>query len=132
LVEKHPFVIGDFVWTGMDHLGGNSETSDTQALQSLFNFYREQAKIHDVAIVCLSQAVGEAENKKWLKLSDMYGSRVSIQGELDYAIGIGRVIDDPTKENIRYIHVSKNKLLDGAAVKFMTHFIKEKCGWQEI
>ena len=24
LVEKHPFVIGDFVWTGMDHLGESS------------------------------------------------------------------------------------------------------------
>jgi hypothetical protein len=55
-----------------------------------------------------------------------------MQGELDYAIGIGRVVDDPTKEDLRFIHVSKNKLMDGSSCKFTTHFIKEKCEWHEV
>lgn len=106
--------------------------NEVAQLQALFNFYREAAKSYNTAIIVLAQAVGEAENKRWLKLSDMYGSRVSMQGELDYAIGIGRIVDDPTKEEIRFIHVSKNKLLDGATCKFSTHFVKERCQWQEI
>jgi len=119
------------------HLEGGSgrslvDSSEVSQLQFLFNFYREAAKEHDTAIVILAQATGEAENKRWLKLSDMYGSRVSIQGELDYAIGIGRIVDDPTKENMRFIHVSKNKLMDGSPCKFSTHFIKEKCEWREV
>lgn len=111
---------------------GHTDSSEVSQLQFLFNFYREAAKEHDTAIVILAQAVGEAENKRWLKLSDMYGSRVSIQGELDYAIGIGRIVDDPTKEDMRFIHVSKNKLMDGSPCKFSTHFTKEKCEWHEV
>lgn len=112
--------------------GAHSEGSEVSQLQDLFNFYREAAKLHNCAIICLAQAVGEAENKKWLKLSDMYGSRVSMQGELDYAIGIGRQVEDSARENIRYLHVPKNKLLDGEKCKFMTNFTKERCQWREI
>jgi hypothetical protein len=111
---------------------GHMDSSEVSQLQFLFNFYREAAKEYNVAIVILAQATGEAENKRWLKLSDMYGSRVSIQGELDYAIGIGRVVDDPTKEDLRFIHIPKNKLMDGSSCKFTTHFIKEKCEWHEV
>jgi hypothetical protein len=117
------------------HLDGGrafTDSSEVSQLQYLFNFYREAAKEYEVAIVILAQAVGEAENKRWLKLSDMYGSRVSIQGELDYAIGIGRIVDDPTKEDLRFMHVCKNKLLDGASCKFTTYFVKEKCEWREV
>jgi hypothetical protein len=111
---------------------GAKEANDVAQLQDLFNFYREAAKQYNTAIICLAQATGEAENKKWLKLSDMYGSRVSMQGELDYAIGIGKILEDPAREHVRYIHVPKNKLLDGEKCKFMTAFTKEKCQWQDL
>jgi KaiC/GvpD/RAD55 family RecA-like ATPase len=108
-------------------------TKEIEALQNLFNFYREKAKEYDCAIICLAQGVGEAENRKWLKLSDIYGSRVAIQGELDYAIGIGRLTDvKPQYENFRYINVPKNKLLDGATTRFTTLFEKEICRWSPV
>ena len=75
-----------------------------------FKWYRKLAIQNDMAIIGVSQGIGSAENTKWLKLSDIYGSRVAIQGSLDYAIGIGRTIDDPTEEDLRFINIPKNKL----------------------
>jgi hypothetical protein len=103
--------------------------NEVRAAQQLFNFYRESAKKYNCSVICLAQAVGEAENKKWLRLSDIYGSRVAIQGELDYAIGIGRRVEDATTEMIRFFHVPKNKMLEGESTKFPATFHKEKCLW---
>jgi hypothetical protein len=99
--------------------------------KQLFKHYRKLAGKYDCAIIGVSQGVGDAENTKWLKLSDIYGSRVAIQGALDYGIGIGRVIKDPAKEDFRYIHVPKNKLNDGEGGKVTTYFNKTICLWEE-
>lgn len=107
---------------------GNSER-DTKKLQNLFNFYRETAKRYNVAIVCVVQATGESENRKWLKLSDIYDSRVAIQAELDYSIGIGRNRDDASAELLRYFRISKNKMEDGDEARFHATFYKERCLW---
>ena len=106
--------------------------NQVEYLKSLFKWYRRLANKADCAVIGVSQGVGEAENKKWLKLSDIYGSRVAIQGALDYAIGIGRKTDDPAIEDSRYIHVSKNKLNDGSAGKFTVDFSRTICKWKEI
>lgn len=108
------------------------KAKEIEALQNLFNFYREKAKEYDTSIICLAQGVGEAENRKWLKLSDIYGSRVAIQGELDYAIGIGRLIDEQYQENFRYINIPKNKLMEGETGRFQTVFTKELCKWEAV
>lgn len=99
--------------------------------KQLFKYYRKLASKYDCAIIGVSQGVGDAENTKWLKLSDIYGSRVAIQGALDYGIGIGRIIKDPSKEDFRYIHVPKNKLNDGEGGKVTTYFSKQICHWEE-
>jgi hypothetical protein len=106
--------------------------NQVEYLKQLFKWYRRLANKNDCAIVGVSQGVGEAENKKWLKLSDIYGSRVAIQGALDYAIGIGRKVDDASLEDMRYLHISKNKLNDGSAGKFVTDFNRTICRWEEI
>lgn len=109
--------------------GGANEVAEAQAL---FNWYREMAKLYDTSIVCLAQAVGDAENRKYLKLSDIYGSRVGIQGELDYAIGIGRTMDDLAYTNVRFINIPKNKLNEGETARFNAEFIRERCTFKEI
>jgi hypothetical protein len=103
-------------------------------LQALFKWYRHMANIYDCAIVAVAQGVGEAADKKWLSLPDMYGSRVAIQGALDYAIGIGRkdVTKNPTEDEFRYIHIPKNKLYDGEGIKFKVHFDHQRCLWKVI
>jgi hypothetical protein len=108
------------------------EMKSTSYLEALFRWYRRLANRYDCAIIGVSQGVGDAENKKWLKLSDIYGSRVAIQRALDYGIGIGRKVEDPTKDTQRYIHVPKNKLHDGAGGKFVVNFTKEICLWEVI
>jgi hypothetical protein len=101
-------------------------------LEALFRWYRRLANRYDCAIIGVSQGVGDAENTKWLRLSDIFGSRVPIQRALDYGIGIGRKVSDPTKENLRFIHVPKNKLHDGQGGKFIVRFQKEICKWTEV
>ena len=101
-------------------------------LEALFRWYRRLANKYDCAIIGVSQGVGDAEDKKWLKLSDIFGSRVPIQRALDYGIGIGRKVSDPTKENLRFIHVPKNKLHDGQGGKFTVNFQRETCKWEVI
>lgn len=101
-------------------------------LKALFKWYRRLANKHDIAVVGVSQGVGLAENTQWLKLSDIYGSRVAIQGALDYAIGIGRKIDDPVSEDLRFINIPKNKLHDGEGGKFVVNFSKQQCLWEEV
>lgn len=106
--------------------------NEVYSAQFLFNWYRERAKLYDATIICLAQATGEAENRKYLKLSDIFGSRVPIQGELDFAIGIGRTLDDLALSDIRFFSVPKSKLKDGDNAKFEMKFIKDRCDFMEV
>jgi len=99
-------------------------------LEQLFQWYRRLANRYEIAIIGVSQGTATAENTKWLKLSDIYGSKVAIQGALDYAIGIGRDLDDAAAENLRYLHFPKSKFVPGGQKKLTTHFTKENCVWR--
>lgn len=103
--------------------GNGPASGEVKDLQILFNVYRELAKQYNCAIICLAQAVGTASNKKVLTLDHIYGSRVAIQGELDFAIGIGSR-DEPEYEKSRWLNVCKNKLKNGD--KGMVHVTFEK------
>lgn len=105
---------------------------DTDTIRVLYNMYRNLAVEYDCAIITIEQGVGEAENRQWLRLSDIYNSRVGLQGELDYAIGIGKIIDKASRENLRYFHVSKNKLYNGDKIKFAMVFDHERCMWKPM
>lgn len=113
-------------------LGGESKRNEVGQLQDLFNYYRERGKQYDTSILCLAQATGEAENKKYLKMTDLYNSKVAIQGELDYAIAIGRLTDDNTKKDLRYINIPKNKMLEGENGKLVLSFVKERCLFEAV
>jgi hypothetical protein len=121
-----------FIDQGTKVVHGNTVDEGVREVQRLFNWYRESAKFYNTSIICLAQAVGEAENKKYLKLSDIYSSRVAIQGEVDYGIGIGRVLDDMAYSTVRFINVPKNKLHEGETGRFQTEFTRERCSWKEI
>lgn len=99
-------------------------------LEQLFKWYRRTANNHNVGIIGAAQGVGEAEDKKWLKLSDIYGSRVAIQRSLDWAVGIGRKVNNPIDDALRYLNVPKNKLHDGDGGKITAHFNKYLCQWE--
>ncbi len=105
---------------------------ETDTIRVLYNFYRDLSVEYDCCVITIEQGVGESENRQWLKLSDIYNSRVGLQGELDYAVGIGKVIELKGRENIRYFHISKNKLLNGDKAKFAMTFDHERCLWKMI
>jgi hypothetical protein len=129
LDEYHPKILYIDDATNME-VAFKRELKSTSYLEALFRWYRRLANRYDCAIIGVSQGTGDAEDKKWLKLSDIYGSRVAIQRALDYGIGIGRKVSDPSKEMQRYIHVPKNKLHDGEGGKFVVNFTKEICLWE--
>ena len=77
-------------------------------LKKLYQWARELAKIYG-PVIAVCQAGGTGENKKWLTLNDVDSSHTAKQGEADWVLGIGKV-DKEGLEEVRYLHVSKNKL----------------------
>jgi hypothetical protein len=109
---------------------GRGKEEGVAKLERVFSWIRKIGNIHDVAIIGVAQAVGEAEDTKYLKLSDIYGSRVSIQGALDWACGIGRKVNNPIDDDLRYLNIPKNKLHDGDGGRMPVHFNKYICHWE--
>jgi hypothetical protein len=98
-------------------------------IEQLFKFYRRIGNKYDCAVIGVAQGPGEIMDKKYLTLRDIYGSRVAIQRSLDWAIGIGRLLDDQYS-NVRFINVPKNKLFDGENSQFSVYFDKYRCLWR--
>lgn len=105
----------------------DSKQEGIRELKVLTEWYRKKSVEHNCSIIGMSQGSGDSENKKWLKLSDIYGSRVAIQGALDYAVGIGAQDGD---EQTRYIMVPKNKF--GGEVRFECMFDKYRNIWKGV
>jgi len=87
LDKYHPLVL--FIDQGTKVKPVGVASHDVNSLQETFNLYRELAKQHDTCIVSLAQADSDSDDKKYLSLRNVYGSKSAIQGELDWAIGIG-------------------------------------------
>jgi hypothetical protein len=104
-------------------------TGEVGTGQILFGQYRDLAREFECDIISLAQAAAVAENKEWLTVADLYGSKVAIPGELDYMIGIGRKISDDTKLDIRYFNVPKNK---GPTIRYMAHFDEPRCRMTQV
>lgn len=94
------------------HFRGDGKYATHERLKLLYGKFRELAKQYDCDIITAGQADYMAEGKKWLNLTNMDNSKTGKPGELDYAIGIGAIFEGP--ENLRYIHMCKNKMNNGA------------------
>jgi len=105
---------------------GTSEMAKHERLAAIYNRLRTLATHTGTRILGVGQADNNAANKKWLSLHNMDGSKVGLPGELDYAIGIGRV-DDPARKTLRYFNICKNKLRgiqDRATVQFDNQLVR--------
>lgn len=129
LNEYKPHVLFIDQATGVE-LSSKKRLEGVAALEQLFKWYRKLCITHNVGIIGIAQGDKKAEDMKWLKLSDIYGAKVVIQGALDYAIGIGRKVNNPIDEALRYVHIPKNKLAGGNDGKFAVHFDKYNCSWE--
>jgi replicative DNA helicase len=83
-----------------------------ERLRELYRRLRETAKKHDCALIGVSQASAEAENRTRLTMTMMEGSRVGKAAEADLIIGIGKLNsgEEDGPDNSRFLTVMKNKL----------------------
>jgi hypothetical protein len=88
--------------------GFNNERDDLR-LGSIFQWARELAKGSHAAIG-VSQADGHAENVRYLTMEHVANAKTAVQAEADWILGIGKIHDD-TQQQIRFLNISKNKLL---------------------
>lgn len=73
----------------------------------IYQWLRRMANKHNIPVIAVTQAGSSAENKKWLRFSDMMDSHTSKVAEADWVLGIGKAHDS---ETARYLHTSKDKL----------------------
>jgi hypothetical protein len=131
LLEKFSpgLIVFDQLWKlhGYEREAANEVTRQTM----VFNWAREVAKEH-APVITVHQADGSAEGKKWIDMSQLYGSKTGVQGEADAIVTIGRL---PEEGNKRYIYVPKNKLSGGNPAlrngRFEVEIQPEIARWKE-
>jgi len=107
-------------------LTGSKTESKHERLQELFEAYRDLAKEYQVTLITIGQADKKAQNRQWLDMIYIDQSKVGVQGELDVAIGIGKM-EGQTYENTRYVYVSKNKINGNNNVPIVARIDKDLC-----
>lgn len=100
---------GLVVYDQIDKIKGFNNDREDLRLGSIYQWARELAKGSHAAIgVC--QANGSAEGVRYLTMDHVANAQTSKQAEADWILGIG-CTHDPTEESIRYLNISKNKLI---------------------
>lgn len=115
--EMEPALI---IFDQIDKIKGFDADRNDLRLGSIYIWARELAKSYCPVIgVCQSDVSGEG--KKWLTMDNVAESKTAKQAEADFIIGIGKT-HDIGMENVRYLHLSKNKLTgDEDSVPEMRH-----------
>lgn len=89
-------------------------------LKEIYTWARELAKMY-CPVIGVCQAGGSGDGKRWLTMNDVDNSKTGKQGSADWILGIGKVFDEGL-ENVRFFHLSKNKLMgDPDAEPSMRH-----------
>lgn len=84
-----------------------------ERLRELYRRLREMAKRHHCALIGVSQASMDAENKTRVTYAMAEGSKTGKAAEADLIIGVGKHsgnAEDDEVDNTRFLTVSKNKL----------------------
>ena len=93
----------------IDKITGFDNDREDLRLGSIYQWFRELAKTY-CPVIGVCQADGTGEGVKWLTMGHVANAKTAKQAEADWILGIGRQNTDGY-ENIRYLHLSKNKLL---------------------
>jgi hypothetical protein len=100
---------GLIVFDQIDKVTGFNADRPDLVLKSIYQWARELSKEYGPTIgVC--QAGDSGDGKRYLTMGDVDGSNTAKQGEADWILGIGATYD-PGMESVRYLHLSKNKLM---------------------
>jgi hypothetical protein len=97
------------IYDQIDKIKGFKADRDDLALGAIYQWARELAKTYAPSIgVC--QADGSAEGQKWLSMANVANAKTSKQAEADWILGLGKTHEE-SAEYIRYLNISKNKLM---------------------
>ena len=97
------------IYDQIDKIKGFTNDREDLRLGSIYQWARELAKGSHASIgVC--QADGHAEGVRYLTMEHVSNAKTSKQAEADFILGIGKT-NDEAAERVRYLHISKNKLL---------------------
>jgi replicative DNA helicase len=97
------------IFDQIDKIKGFSEDRNDLELKAIYEWAREIAKRY-CPVIGICQAGASGDFKRWLTMNDVDNSKTGKQGEADWILGIGKVADEGL-EQVRYLHLSKNKLL---------------------
>ncbi len=104
--EKHkPSLV---VFDQIDKIKGFESDREDLRLGAIYIWARELAKAY-CPVVGVCQADGSGEGQRWLSMANVANAKTSKQAEADWILGIGK-INDPGYDNLRFMHLSKNKL----------------------
>ena len=81
-----------------------------EKLRKIYTSVREIAKRRECAVIAISQASADADNRNSISFSQMENSKTGKAAEADLIIGIGRNATKDTENKIRILCVSKNKI----------------------
>jgi KaiC/GvpD/RAD55 family RecA-like ATPase len=97
------------IYDQIDKIKGFKADREDLVYGAIYQWARELAKTYAPTIgVC--QADGSAEGQKWLSMANVSNAKTSKQAEADWILGLGKTHEE-TAEYIRYINLSKNKLM---------------------
>lgn len=112
------------IFDQIDKIAGFDSDREDLKLGAIYQWAREIAKLY-APVIAICQADGTGEGVKWLTMSNVANAKTSKQAEADWILGIGK-IHEPGWEGVRFLHVSKNKLMgDQDSVPSMRHGKKE-------
>lgn len=97
------------VFDQIDKIKGFAADREDLRLGAIYIWARELAKQY-CPIIGICQAGGTAENVKWLTMDHVANASTSKQAEADWILGMGH-IHDTGMQFIRYLNISKNKML---------------------
>lgn len=123
------------IFDQIDKIVGFDADREDLKLGAIYQWARELAKLY-APVIAVCQADGTGEGVKWLTMSNVANAKTSKQAEADWICGIGK-ISDPGYDNVRYLHISKNKLLgDDMTIPDQRHgrrevIIKPECARYE-
>jgi hypothetical protein len=100
------------IFDQIDKIVGFDNDREDLKLGSIYQWGRELAKEY-CPVIAVCQADGSGEGVRWLTMSNVANAKTAKQAEADWILGIGKV-NDPGYDNLRFLHLSKNKLMGDA------------------
>ena len=107
--ELEPSLI---VFDQLDKIKGFSDDREDLRLGAIYIWARELAKQY-CPVIAVCQADASGEGKRWLTMENVANAKTAKQAEADWILGIGKS-HQTTEEYMRYLSLSKNKLVGDA------------------